>query len=64
MISNNDHCCFFNRDCWLEHEVKLTRESGSLGFSIAGGKRSHHGDQPIFIKSVRSGSAAHKENIR
>ena len=55
---------FFNRDCWLEHEVKLTRESGSLGFSIAGGKSSLHGDQPIFIKSVRSGSAAHKENIR
>lgn len=48
----------------MEHEVKLSRESGSLGFSIAGGRESHHGDQPIFIKSVRGGSAAHKQNIR
>ena len=54
--------CF--RSCWLSHEVKLARESGSLGFSIAGCKDSHHGDQPVFIKSVRSGSAADKNNIR
>ncbi|XP_067935225.1 ligand of Numb protein X 2-like [Watersipora subatra] len=52
------------RNCWLEHEAKLSRENGSLGFSISGGKSSNHGDQPIFIKSVRRGSSADKQNIR
>ncbi|KAF6030175.1 LNX2 [Bugula neritina] len=53
-----------SRDCWIDREVKLSRESGSLGFSIAGGRNSSHGDQPVFIKSVRAGSAAFKHNIR
>ena len=41
--------------------IQFSRGADKLGFSIVGGKRSAHGDMPIFINKIDADGAAGKD---
>ena len=56
-----------NDDQWTQDEITLSRGSGGLGFSIAGGTDTPHtgNDTSIYItKIIPSGAACEEKNYK
>ncbi|XP_037321441.1 disks large homolog 4 [Pungitius pungitius] len=64
--TNCNHICVHNQTLCSKLQIKVSGQSGSLGFSIAGGRGSlpyKHYDEGIYISRVNRGGASEKAGV-